>query len=97
MFGYKAFVHISKYERSKLDVKVIPCIFLGYCHEELRYELWDPMSKKIVKRRDVVFIEDQLVDDGDKVEKTSSFAEIPIRIDLVVLPTMHANHSGEFL
>ena len=42
-----------------------------------------------------MFLEDQLVDVGDKVEKVSSSAEIPIRIDLVVPPTMYANHGGE--
>ena len=37
--------------------------------------LWDPLSRKIVRSRDVVFLEDQLVDDGDKVEKASSSAK----------------------
>ena len=95
MFGCRAFVHILKNERSKLDVKAKPCVFLGYGHEEFRYMLWDPMSKKIVRSRDVVFLEDQLVDDGDKVEKDSSSIEIPIRIDPVVPPIVHANHGGE--
>ena len=58
--------------------------FLGYGHEEFRYRLWDLMSKKIDRRRDVVFIENQLVDDGDKVEKASSSTKIPIRIDPIV-------------
>ena len=53
------------------------------------------MSRRIVRSRDVVFIEDQLVDDGDKVEKASSSTEILIRIDPVVPPTVHANHEGE--
>ena len=39
VFGCKAFVHIPKYERSKLDVKAKPCIFLGYGHEEFGYKL----------------------------------------------------------
>ena len=95
VFGCKAFVHIPKDERSKLDVKAKPCIFLGYGHEEFGYRLWDPLSRKIVRSRDVVFLEDQLVDDGDKVEKSSSSAEIPIRIDPVVPPTVFANHEGE--
>ena len=95
VFGCRAFVHIPKDERSKLNVKVKPCIFLGYSHEEFGYMLWDPMSRKIVKSRDVMFLEDQLVDEGDKVEKASSSAEIPIRIDPVVPPTVHANHGGE--
>ena len=83
MFGCRAFVHFPKNERLKLDVKVKPCILLGYGHEEFGYRLWDPMSKKIVRSRDVMFLEDQL-DDDDKVEKASSSIEIPIRIDPVV-------------
>ena len=95
VFGCRAFVRIPKDERLKLDVKAKPCIFLGYSHEEFGYKLWDPMSRKVVRSRDVVFLEDQLVDDDDKVEKASSYAEIPIRIDRVVPPTVHANHEGE--
>ena len=53
------------------------------------------MSKKIFRSRDVVFLEEQLVDDGDKVEKATSSTEIPIDIDPVVPPTMHANHGRE--
>ena len=51
------------------------------------------MSTKIAKSKDV-FLEDQLVDDGDKVKKASSSAEIPIRIDQVP-PTMNANNGGK--
>ena len=39
VFGCKAFVHIPKDERSKLDVKAKPCIFSGYGHEEFGYRL----------------------------------------------------------
>ena len=68
--------------------------FLGYGHEEFGYMIWDLMSKKIVKSRDV-FLEGQLVDDGDKVDEASSSTEIPIRIDPVVPPIVHANNKGE--
>ena len=95
MFGCKAFIHIPKDERSKLDVKAKPCIFLGYGHEEFGYKLLYPSSRTIVRRRDVVFLEDQPVDDGDKVEKASSYAEIPIRTDPVVPPIVYSNHGGE--
>ena len=30
VFGCKAFAHIPKYERRKLDAKSIECIFVGY-------------------------------------------------------------------
>ena len=53
------------------------------------------MSKKIVKSNDVVFLEYQLIDDGDKIEKASFSTEIPIKIDPVVPSTVHANHEGE--
>ena len=84
VFGCRAFVHIPKDERSKLDVKAKSSIFLGYGHEEFGYRVWDPMSRKIVRSRDIVFLKDQLVDDDDKVEKVSSFTKIPIRIDPIV-------------
>ena len=71
MFSCRSFILIPKYERSKLYVKAKPCILLGYGNEKFRYKLWE-MSRKIIRSIDVVFIEDQLVDDGDKVEKASS-------------------------
>ena len=64
-FGCRAFVHIPKDERSKLDVKAKPCVFSGYGHEEFGYKLRDPMSMKIVKSRDAVFLEDQLVEGNE--------------------------------
>ena len=59
VFGYRAFVHIPRDERSKLDGKSKQCIFVGYGHEDFGYILWDPMKKKIIKSQDVIFHEDQ--------------------------------------
>ncbi|GJX93178.1 retrovirus-related pol polyprotein from transposon TNT 1-94 [Tanacetum coccineum] len=53
VFGCKASVHIPKDERSKLDVKNKPCVFLGYGQDELGYRLYDPVQKKLVRSRDV--------------------------------------------
>ena len=39
VFGYRSFVHILKDERSKLDFKAKPCIFLRYGHEKFGYML----------------------------------------------------------
>ena len=44
--------------RSKLDPKAKQCIFLGYGHEEFGYRLYDPIDKKVVRSRDVVFLVD---------------------------------------
>ena len=65
VFGCRAFVHVPRDERSKLDNKTKQCIFLGYSNEELGYRLWDPTTKKIIKSRDVVFFEDQTIEDLD--------------------------------
>jgi hypothetical protein len=55
VFGYDAFVHVPKEKRSKLDKKVVKCIFIGYKEGMKGYKLWDPASRKIVYSRDVVF------------------------------------------
>nr|GFA55234.1 retrovirus-related Pol polyprotein from transposon TNT 1-94 [Tanacetum cinerariifolium] len=51
--GCKASVHILKDERSKLDVKNKPCVFLGYGQDKLGYKLYDPVQKRLVRSRDV--------------------------------------------
>ena len=43
MFGYKAFVHIPKDERSKVDVKTQQCIFVGYGQDQFGYRFYDPV------------------------------------------------------
>lgn len=42
VFGCKAFVHIPKDERLKLDPQK-KCIFLGYGNDEFGYKLSDPI------------------------------------------------------
>ncbi|CAL9021276.1 unnamed protein product [Prunus brigantina] len=63
VFGGRAFVHIPKNERSKLDAKSKKCIFVGYGNEEFGYRLWDLVARKIIRSRDVVFFEDQNIED----------------------------------
>ena len=58
VFGCRAYVHIPKYERYKLDEKCKPCISLGYVHEEFNYRLHDLVDKNVIKTRDIVFLED---------------------------------------
>ncbi|GAA0185895.1 transmembrane signal receptor [Lithospermum erythrorhizon] len=52
-FGCKAFVYVPKDERSKLDNKSLPSVFLSYGDEKFGYKVYDPISKKTVRRRDV--------------------------------------------
>ncbi|WVZ06448.1 hypothetical protein V8G54_019794 [Vigna mungo] len=71
VFGFKAFVHVPKDERSKLDVKTRQCIFIGFGQDEFGYKLYDPIEKKFVRSCDVQFMEDQTIEDIDKVEKST--------------------------
>ena len=57
MYGCQAFVHVPTEKRSKLDSKSQECIFLGYGEDQYGFRLWDPVAKKIVRSRDVVFNE----------------------------------------
>ena len=59
IFGCLAFAHVSKELRQKLDARTISCIFIGYGDEEFGYRLWDPKEKKVIRSKDVVFLEDQ--------------------------------------
>ena len=63
MFGCRAFVHVPKDERSKLDNKTKQCIFLGFEDDGFGYRSWDPEEKKIIRSRDVIFFEDQTIKD----------------------------------
>ena len=50
-------MHVLKEKRSKLDNKAKNCIFVGYKDGIKDYKLWNPITKKIVYSRDVVFKE----------------------------------------
>ena len=67
MFGCRTYIHIPKDEISKLDYKFKPCIFLEYSHEEFGYRLYDP-KEKVIRSKDVVFLEDQTLQDPESNE-----------------------------
>lgn len=75
VFGCKAFIHICKEHRSKLDDKAIQCIFLGYGVNEFGYKLWDPKAKKMYRSRDVIFHENQTYSNFDKEEQPKRLAD----------------------
>ena len=58
VFGCIAYAMVGDEKRGKLDAKGTKCLFLGYCVGTKAYRLMDVETKKIIKSRDVVFIED---------------------------------------
>ena len=66
VFGCKAFAHVPKEQRLKLDSKATPCIFVGYGDVEFGYKLWDPAKKKMIRSRDVVFHKNKNLADLEK-------------------------------
>ena len=57
VFGCDAYVHVLKEKRTKLDSKSEKCIFIRYKDGLKGYKLWNPVTRKVVYSRDVVFRE----------------------------------------
>eukprot|EP00253_Pinus_taeda_P025456 PITA_25456 len=56
-FGFEAFVHIDKENRTKLEAKSKKCTFIGYGVNDFGYRLYDYENHKIIRSRDVIFNE----------------------------------------
>jgi hypothetical protein len=57
VFGCKTFAHVPDEKRTKLESKSMPCVFLGYYEGTKAYRLVCLETKRIIKSRDVMFIE----------------------------------------
>jgi hypothetical protein len=59
VFGCLAHVHVQEVKQSKLDNKSFVCVLLGMSEESKGYRLFDPLNKKIVVSKDVIFEKDK--------------------------------------
>lgn len=57
VFESIAYVHVPSQRRQKLDDNCLKCIFVGYSVESKAYRFYDPLAKKIIVSRDVIFDE----------------------------------------
>ncbi|KAI5343366.1 hypothetical protein L3X38_011242 [Prunus dulcis] len=55
IFGCLCYVYISSEVRQKLDAKSTKGIFVGYTTCEKGYRMYDPITKKLLLSRDIVF------------------------------------------
>ncbi|KMQ83988.1 retrovirus-related pol polyprotein from transposon tnt 1-94, partial [Lasius niger] len=82
IFGCKAFSLIPTQQRKKWDVKTKECILLGYCQDSKGYRLWDSQTQKVIRSRDVNFVELPDLKFTPDVELTKPTISIPILSDL---------------
>ncbi|KAI5327124.1 hypothetical protein L3X38_026520 [Prunus dulcis] len=59
-------------------------------------KLWDPVARKIIRSRDVVFFEDQNIEDIRRGDKPNNPREYPANLDLVPSPLEHNDRRDEF-
>jgi transposase InsO family protein len=83
-FGCKAYAHVPKQKRTKLDQKATECIFVGYPEGTKGYKLFNPTTKTFLTSRDVIFDEENLqqsqVDDEAQQSQVVEFP-VPASVD----------------
>lgn len=85
VFGCEAHAYVHRHDRNKLDSKSKKCYFVGYTEDSRSYRLWDPVKKKIVITRDVVFNEK-----CDQPEQ-ATMLDVPATNDLATDETLTDN------
>ncbi|KAL5850211.1 hypothetical protein ACOSQ4_008224 [Xanthoceras sorbifolium] len=66
VFGCTAFVQLTQIHRSKLDLKSIKCLFVGYSPTQKGYKCYSPTTKRFYFSKDVTFMETQSFYDKNK-------------------------------
>ncbi len=56
-FGCPAYVHIDLSQRAKFSAKAWQCIFVGYAFDSPAWLVYNPITKKVIRSRSVVFDE----------------------------------------
>ena len=57
-FGYIAYAHVQEAKIKKLDDRGERCVFIGVSDTSKAYKLFNPLTKKVVTSRDVIFDEE---------------------------------------
>lgn len=76
VFGCLAYVHTPDTRRRKLDPKAVECIMVGYCEKSKAYRTWDPVTRKIMISRDIIFKENSKYKKSTEVNESSDYFSI---------------------
>ncbi|GKU96422.1 hypothetical protein SLEP1_g9661 [Rubroshorea leprosula] len=85
----------EKEQRTKLDDKAIPFIFIGYGDEEFDYRLWDLEKEKTVRSRDVMFHEHEKINDLKEEKAPRSSGEGVEDLTLAKTPSRRITNREE--
>ena len=87
IFGCEAYVKIPNMKRNKLDVKSRRCVFVGYGGDDLGYRVWDPIEKRTIRSRDVIFRENVMFMENHENEQNED-RHVEEHVDASVAPRM---------
>jgi hypothetical protein len=76
VFGCVAYTKILDARRTKLDDKSEKCIFVGYGDRRMGYKLYNPITKKVIMSRDIIFKEDKTWQWNDDQKQSNGSALI---------------------
>jgi len=88
VFGCVAYAKIPDARRTKLDDKSEKCIFIGYGDRRMGYKLYNPITKKVIMSKDVIFEEDKSWQWNDDQEAIKWISTDLILEDEVEVPTV---------
>eukprot|EP00794_Sanderia_malayensis_P014530 gene14530-biopygen11634 len=91
VFGCKAFVHVPKERRTKLEEKSTCCVFVGYPAASKGFKFYDAGKKRMICSRDVKLLEDDFQLEQLKNEITGN------EEDLFHLPDTHSEKDNDYL
>ena len=92
-FGCMCFVKIKR--KDKLDFNSIKTVFLGYSSQKKGYKCYDPINKKILISRDVIFWENESYFKREDSQESSYIDQLsPVLPQLYSLDSMEHKEIG---
>ncbi|GLU00818.1 hypothetical protein SLE2022_181580 [Rubroshorea leprosula] len=91
VFGCLAYVHVPSQKRTKFEENSVKCIFLGYSDETKGYRFYNPITKKLLISRDVIFDEKNSWNWNEKKSPGSMLVDGILEVD----PVMTEGEMGE--
>jgi transposase InsO family protein len=100
VLGCKCWVRVPDKKRKKLDPKSEECVFVGLASDSKGYKCFNPITKKLVKSRDVIFQEDmpEISISAPMLPITETIELLPVKVPKLLKEDEESDSSeiGEF-